>query len=536
MRSTLLCLPLICVLAFACGSGATSGVPADAAVDGSTDALTDAPVQADAAPTGSRNVLLIIVDDVGAEEIRSFARGLRGSAASNGSAYITDKNGNGIPDGVEDTNSDGQPDGAIATPTIDTLAAAGIRFTQAWSNPLCSPTRAGIYTGRYAIHHGVGTPIGDTSAIWALPKDVPTLAEEMVKSGSAYKKGFFGKWHLGAKYSGTLPTDRGWDYFAGALEGELASYTNWKKVVVTEEGKRTDSQVTEYASTVNVNDALAWLTKQTKPWWTTVAFNAPHVPNEEPPASCLSGATTGTTDRALYKKMLECTDKHIGTLLAGISKGVLANTTIIFLGDNGTVGGVSDVYAPNRAKGNVYQGGVHVPLIVADGASLVGSTGSGLGTITSVGRDVSSLAQVVDIYATMAEIVGVKSSSQDAISLASYLGSTNAPAARTRAYTEVFKYESASLSTLEHSLANPAAVTTADIAKLTRTELSAAIRSTQYKLVYVDGAYELYDLAADPFEQVNKWCTSATYKTEGQALLTALRAIDASAYPAIACP
>ncbi len=515
----------------ACGQGATPAQATDAAAEASTPANDGSPTS-----SASRNVLLLVADDVGAEDIRSFARGLRAAGATtHGSAGITDANGNGIPDGVEDTNADGQPDGAIDTPTVDTLAAAGVRFTEVWSNPLCSPTRAGIYTGRYAIHHGVGTPIGDTNALWALPKDVSTLAEVLSKSSSPYKKGFFGKWHLGAKYAGTLPTDRGWDYFAGALEGELISYTNWKKVVVTESGQRTDSRASEYATTVNVADALAWIARQPTPWWTTVAFNAPHGPFEEPPASCLSGTTSGSSNRMLFRKMLECLDKHISMLLAGINKDVLANTTIVFVGDNGTLGGVTDVYDNNHAKGSVYQGGVHVPLIIADGAALVGAGGSGLGSITSVGREVSQIAHVVDIYATLAEIMGVSPSSPDAVSMVSYLGSTTATAMRSHTYTEVFKYDSAGLASLQNSLQDPSTLTMANVDTLTRTELSAAIRSSQYKLVYRSDAYELYDLAADPFEQSNKWCASSTYKTAGQALITALRAIDTT-YPAKDCP
>jgi arylsulfatase A-like enzyme len=146
-------------------------------------------------------VLLIILDDVGAQEIRSYASDLKTAAASAivpraaRSTGILDTNSNGIPDGLDDTDRDGHSDGAIATPQIDALAAAGVRFTQVWSNPVCSPTRAGVYTGLYGRNHGVGSPLGLKTMISALPSDATTLTEAL--TGTTYTSGLFGKWHLG---------------------------------------------------------------------------------------------------------------------------------------------------------------------------------------------------------------------------------------------------------------------------------------------------------------------------------------------------
>ncbi len=478
-----------------------------------------------------RNVLLVILDDVGAQEIRSYARDLAAATkSSNGSSGIIDTNANGTPDGLEDTNGDGQPDGAIATPTVDSLAAAGVRFTNVWSNPSCSPTRAGVYTGRYAIHHGIGMPIGNTSTIWQLPRDIPTLAE--LVPDSSYAKGFFGKWHLGED---VLPTNRGWNYFAGSLKGEVTSYTSWDKVVVTEAGVRTNSTDTEYVTTATVEDALEWIDRQTKPWWATVALNAAHTPYSTPPSFCLSGAITGTNDSALYHKTLECADYHVGTLLSAIDPTVLANTTVVLLGDNGTEGAVSQVYASAQSKSSAYQGGVHVPLIVADGAALVGQVGTGTGSVTSVGRTVPHITNSVDIFSSLGEIMGVTTTSTDAVSFVDYLKSTTATAKRTYNYTDTFSYSSAAVTALKSSLSDPTSLTTGNVATLTRTAVKAGIRGTKYKLVYTNNAYKLFDLDADPFEQVNKWCASSTYKAQAQTLITALRAIDTS-YPTKKCP
>ncbi len=486
-----------------------------------------------AAPVfAARNVLLVILDDVGVQEIRSYARDMAASVKStNGSSGIVDTDANGIPDGLEDDNNDGQPDGSIATPTVDSLAAAGVRFTNVWSNPSCSPTRAGIYTGRYAIHHGIGMPMGGSSTLWQIPQDIQTLAE--IVPNASYAKGLFGKWHLGED-ANELPTNRGWNYFSGSLGGQVSNYYSWDKVVVNESGVRTDKLDTEYVTTAAVEDALEWIDRQTKPWWATVALNAAHTPYSEPPSYCLSGSITGTTNSALYHKTLECADYHIGTLLSAIDPAVLANTTVVFVGDNGTEGAVSQVYASAQSKASTYQGGVHVPMIVADGAALLGQVGTGTGAVTSVGRTVSHITNTVDIFSSLGEIMGVSTTSTDAVSFVDYLTSTTAAAKRTYNYTDTFSYSSAAVTSLKNSLSDPSALTTANVATLTRTAVKAGIRGTKYKLVYVNNTYKLFDLEADPFEQVNKWCASATYKSQGQTLVTALRAIDSN-YPSKRC-
>ncbi len=481
----------------------------------------------------ARNVLLVILDDIGAQEIRSFARDLASAAkSSNGSSSIVDADGNGLPDGLEDDNGDGAPDGAIATPSIDSLATAGVRFTQVTSNPVCSPTRAGIYTGRYGSHHGIGAPLGGASMIWTIPKDIPTLAEVLKTSGSKYKKGLFGKWHLGDS-TGMLPTDRGWDYFAGLTGGQVTSYYSWDKVVVSG-GVKTSSKVTEYVTSETTNDAIDWINDQTGSWWATVAMNAAHTPYSEPPSYCLSGKVTGTSDTALFHKTLECADFHLGALIANIEPTVLANTTIVFVGDNGTEGDVSQVYESDRSKTSVYQGGVHVPMIVADGAALAGMSGTGTGAVTSVGRSVSHPLSTVDIFSTLAEIMGVSATGTDAVSFVDELNSTTAAAPRKYVYTDAFSYTAASVTSLKKSLSNPASLKTSDLTKLTRTNLKGAIRGNRYKLVYGASAYKLFDLTNDPFEQHDKWCGTTSERTQAQTLITQLRLID-STYPTKKC-
>ena len=493
--------------------------------------------------TSRRNVLLIILDDIGSQEIRSYANDLATATRTvSSSTGIIDTNSNHTPDGLEDTDHDGYADGAISTPKIDSRASAGVRFTNVWSNPVCSPTRAGIYTGLYATHTGIGFPVGGDATLHSLPIDIPTLAEQMNSAGSTGKKGFFGKWHLGAEI-GMLPTDRGWNYFAGSLGGEL-NYYSWDKVVVDETGARADSTSTSYSTGVNIEDALTWIGSQSQGWWATVALNAAHKQASganyiDPPSTCLSGAITGTSDTALFHKTLECADYYIGQLLTGMNSTTLANTTIIFVGDNGTEGAVSQVYSNDRSKGSVYQGGVHVPLIVADGSVIAGRSSSSyvstVGAVSVHGGIVSNVTHTVDIFGTIAEIMGITPASSDAYSLVGWLGASCPVTHRTYSFTDGFQYPSAEVQALYATLADPASLTTAEAATLTRTSVKGAIRSTDYKLIYDGSSYHFYQLSNDPFEQSDLGCGStAAAKSLRSTYVTQLRSIDSS-YPTWTC-
>ncbi len=513
----------------------TSALPSTDLDATAPDATSGDGSNSDANTGIGRNILFVLLDDIGAEEIRSYARDLAAIKRSNPTSVgILDANKNQIPDGLEDSDGDGEPDGSIATPTIDSLASAGVRFTQVWSNPVCSPTRAGIYAGRYVVHHGVGAPLGDPSTIWAMPHDIPTLPSILKKEGSPYKTALFGKWHLG-NINGTLPTDRGWDYYAGSLDGAVGNYYKWDKVVVDETGKHT-SKSTDYVTTVTIDDALAWITKQSDPWWATVALNASHTPYAEPPATCLSGKLTGTSDIALFHKALECADHEIARLLDGISASTLANTTIVLMGDNGTEGPVSQVYAQERTKASAYQGGVDVPLIIADGAALKKTQGnSRTGAVVQPGRTVASAVQSVDLFATFAAIMGSAATSTDSISMLPYLTSASAAPVRNTTYTDAFRYQAADVAKLKASLSDDAQLTTDQVLALERAYVRGAMRNEQYVLIYESQSYKLFDLKNDPFEQTNIWCNTGDAKSQSETLAAGMATIDKQ-YPASKCP
>src|ERR1041385_2805948 len=148
---------------------------------------------ASAAPT---NILLIIADDVGADA---------------SSLYNSTATGAKLP----------------PTPNIASLVTNGVVFANAYANPVCSPTRACLITGRYSFRTGVGDAIaGPTSA--QLSASEFTLPEAMNASGLGYHLAQFGKWHLANGPNAPLNVG-GWTNFAGVIQGAVANYTNWTK-------------------------------------------------------------------------------------------------------------------------------------------------------------------------------------------------------------------------------------------------------------------------------------------------------------------
>ena len=407
---------------------------------------------------GQRNVLVIIGDDLGIDVPRQY-RSITGNPLAS------------LP----------------ATPNIRDLANSGVTFDNAWANPVCSPTRAGVLTGRHSFRTTVANALPN-GALFGLPDSETTLPESISIPGVDYVSALFGKWHLGPGVSGPYygPLDQGFADHLGSIDGALADYAAWDKY---ENGMQVDGNiatpvvdpVTTYATLDTADDAINWINSQTGRWLAIVAFNAPHTPLHTPTLAC-DGVSSPLAD---FNAMIECMDEHIGRLLTGLAnQNQLANTTVIFIGDNGTEG--SQIRAPFNAnaeshKGNVYEGGIRVPFIVADGYHLVNSSeapvSTGIGRIINPGRRSDALVNTVDIFATVAAIAGVQSQAEDSYSLIRYMAPVyRVPVAPQREYM----YSDRCTSSL----------------------FQAAIRDRQYKLIYKypgtlvgQPDLELYDVA-----------------------------------------
>lgn len=389
------------------------------------------------------NILLIIADDYGADS---------------SSLYNSTNSGASIP----------------PTPNIEALARSGVVFRNAYGNPVCSPTRACLITGRYGFRTGVGDVVEGAGSA-ALKASEFTLPEAFAaNSGLGYQLAQFGKWHL-ASGPNSPATIGSWPHFSGSLQGALANYTNWTKTV---NGTAT-ANYTNYATTDVVNDAIAWIGSQTnKPWLAWVAFNAPHTPFHKPPTNLcphyasLSGTQMDINQnpRRYFEAMVEAMDTELGRLVAAVNR---TNTHVIFLGDNGTTAQViQPPFQSTKAKDTVYEGGVKVPLVITGPA------------VASPGRTNDTLVHAVDVFATILDMAGINLKSTVPTNIVvdsqSILGGLQTTSNLTR-YVYVEKFGTN-----------------------TPTPDARALRNAQFKLIrFTNTTDELYDLANDPTERTN---------------------------------
>ena len=233
-----------------------------------------------------------------------------------------------------------------------------------------------------------------------------TLQRQVKSLDSDYQTAVIGKWHLGgANPDLTHPTDSGVDYYAGTIAGTISDYFQWQLTEMGETSERTD-----YHTTGITDLAVDWLAEQNqqeRPWFLWLAYVAPHSPFHLPPVelhtrSNLSGTASDIQNnrREYYLAAIEAMDSEIGRLLASLPEDERDNTLIIYLGDNGTPGGVIDasVFSSSHSKNSLYEGGVRVPMITA-----------GYGVERENQRE-AALVNSTDIFATINHVVSTASS------------------------------------------------------------------------------------------------------------------------------
>lgn len=372
------------------------------------------PAETDSDPVEveGRNVLLMILDDLGLEQIAAY----------------------------------GMSDKVAPTPNIDALAAEGVMFRRAWSNPSCSPSRASMLTGRHGRRTGIGRWIYPIETTYPLPLDEVSIPEMLAYSEDSWTTSAVGKWHLSDRSAGRVdhPTDSGFDWFSGTLAnvenfsgpnpGGTVDYYHHQ---IARDGELV--WMDGYLTSETVDDAIDRVAAMPEPWFMWLAFNAPHLPIHAPPADLHSyDLTPESPGLDQYHAMVEALDTEIGRLLASIDPDELARTTIILVGDNGSSSyAIPAPFDPTRSKATTYEGGVNVPLVV---------TGP---LVSQPGTESDALVHLVDVFATVAELAGVSMDEVadertgepvvvDSQSFVPYVREPSTPSEREFLYTEGF--------------------------------------------------------------------------------------------------
>ncbi len=282
----------------------------------------------------------------------------------------------------------------IKTPNIDKLAAAGARLDQFYVQSLCSPTRAGLMTGRYPMRHGLQTGVVRPWAQHGLPLDERTLPQALKEAG--YATAITGKWHLGHFQPAYLPTRRGFDFQYGHYNGAI-DYFKLDRDGGHDWHRNDKANYDEgYSTHLIARDAVTFIQGNTQPFFLYVSFNAPHAPYQVPEEYKAPYAQL-KEPRRTYAGMLAAMDEAIGQIITALDeKGLRKNTLIVFSSDNGgpLPGKVTDNGPLRAGKGTLYEGGVRVAASIAwEGRIKAGST-------------ITAPLHIVDLYPTLLRLAG----------------------------------------------------------------------------------------------------------------------------------
>lgn len=433
--------------------------------------------------TPKPNVLLIIADDLGVDVL----------------------NINHSANTIKVDNASGD----FPLNNLATLMNSGVYFSNAWATPTCSPTRATIFTGCQPWRTGVGYASGNNELANPITDGSTLITIAQHAYNNQISTGLFGKWHLGDDLGTNTPIERGWsshvgNLLAGLTSGNSTGYEDWEKHESDGAGGYlAPDQVANYATRDVIQETKEWIAAQTETWFATVAFNAPHDPFHDPPADDLyspsepiySASLTVSDKNSEYNAQVQSLDYYLQKLWIADTayptdiSGELANTVIIFVGDNGSP--EQGAILADKAKKTVYIGGVHVPLIIADGAKLLGYAKAA--HLSNISTLETAQANIADFYKTITELLtggttlptGMGTNSH---SLVPYLKGTTPSSPRTYNFSQKYEKDGAG-------------------SKLELATVSNGVWKLNYQTDPDDDSvnwWELYNIKNDPEETTNK--------------------------------
>lgn len=310
----------------------------------------------------------------------------------------------------------------IKTPNLDKLAKEGVILSHYYTTPICSPTRAGLLTGRYPNRYGLRQTVVPPWSIFGVDTTEEYIPE-MLKQAGYINRAVLGKWHLGHALKKYLPLQRGFTHFYGHYNGAINYFTHEREGELDWHNDEETSYDKGYTTDLITDEAVKCIKTYSRqsPFFIYVAYNAPHSPlqakkedlllygydKNKPSFGKAAGgdeddpnATTGRGNerRQTYSAMITCMDRGVGRILQTVKEmGIEDNTLILFHSDNGAApneGGTSG--ALRGLKFQEWDGGVRVPAIIKWPGGFKG------------GRTIDHVMGYIDIAPTLRQLVGIK--------------------------------------------------------------------------------------------------------------------------------
>jgi arylsulfatase A-like enzyme len=325
--------------------------------------------------------------------------------------------------GIGDTSIYGSE--IIRTPNIDALGAEGVRFTQGYvSHPVCSPSRAGLLTGRYQQRHGweFNPAGGDTEAGLDLSQE--TIADALKAQG--YATGMVGKWHLGMDQD-HHPMSRGFDEYFGVLAGASQYFETLpeggaygRRDAPRPRGAqsiyrgRERVQVDEYLTDVFTDEAVSFIDRHAdEPFFLYLSHTTPHTPLQATETYLDRYGHVQNLETRVYAAMVSSLDDSVGEVVRKLKEiGQYENTIIAFLSDNGCAGYIGNACSNLDFAGFKryhQEGGIRIPFILSWPAQLQG------------GMTYDAPVISLDLMGTFTAAAGQMVETEDAVNLLPYL-------------------------------------------------------------------------------------------------------------------
>lgn len=272
----------------------------------------------------------------------------------------------------------------IETPNLDRLAEEGVRLTDFYaSSNVCTPSRAGLLTGRYAVRSGLAAGTVTANDARGLPAGVATIATVLKEAG--YRTGLIGKWHLGHRTEDQRPNAHGFDEFYGLLHPNDEEQPLYRSTRASTEPFLQSALTRRFTE-----EAVRFIGKHAgQPFFLYLSHTAPHIPLAP------SAEFAGSSQAGAYGDVVQELDWSVGQVMETLERnGIAENTMVVFTSDNGpfpegSAGGL------RGGKAGAFDGGYRVPFVARWSGRIPAD------------RSSNAMAMNIDLLATFAAAAGV---------------------------------------------------------------------------------------------------------------------------------